>query len=170
MSEMPTYQCADCHKPISRSAKMDSERCAACTRRVTGQLAHPTWFGRWRVYPWSCAGHIAQGAVAGLLPGPGLGLALMLWMLPALDQPGWEMTPVLAMGLMVMGLVAGYIWWRGFEAYQRLSFQRKVNTTGRGDTAGLDAYDFIVGYVPASIALIAAAAAAAAAVAISKGG
>ena len=147
---MPNYPCADCQKPISRSAKMDTGRCAACTRRVRGQLAHPTWFGRWRVYPWSCAGHIAQGAVAGLLPAPGLALAV--W--AEKDPIAWAF----ALALAVFGFAVGYIWWRGFEAYQRLSFQRKVNTTGRGDTAGLDAYDFIVGYVPVAIAVILAGA------------
>lgn len=144
MSGSTSYPCGGCGKPISRSAKLGSGRCATCNRRAAA-MTHPTWFGRWRVYPWSCAGHIAQGVLAGLLPLPGL---LLLALADTEPEPGLEL---LALGLLALGIAIGYIWWRGFEAYQRLSFQRKVNTTGRGDTAGLDAYDFIVGYVPVSI-------------------
>lgn len=145
VTAMPTYPCADCDKPIGRKAKMSTGRCAACAR-LKGLAGHPTWFGRWRAYPMSCLGHVVQGAIAGALPFPGL----FLYAFCDLE----EMPAIL---LSVIGLVIGYVWWRGFEAYQRLSFERKVNTTGRGDTAGLDAYDFIVGYVPASIAGLAVA-------------
>ena len=41
-----------------------------------------------------------------------------------------------------------------YIAYQGLSFARKVNTEGRGDTAGLDAFDFLVGALPAYLAVI----------------
>ena len=147
---MPTYPCADCHKPISRKAKMNTGRCAACAR--SKGLAHPTWFGRWRAYPMSCLGHVVQGAIAGALPWPAFLLHLFPCVQRADDQPEYVI-PL----LFLAGLVIGYIWWRGFEAYQRLSFQRKVNTTGRGDTAGLDTYDFIVGYVPVGMAGLIAA-------------
>lgn len=80
-------------------------------------MKHPTWTGRFRVYPWSCLGHIAQGAAAGVLAAYG---------------HHWP---------------AG-VWSVGFGAYQGLSFARKVSQEGRGDTAGLDAFDFVVGFLP----------------------
>ena len=83
-------------------------------------MKHPTWFGRWRLYGWSCAGHVAQGAACGVLWASGLGL--------------WPVAVV---------------WLAGYLAYQALSFARKVSTEGRGDTAGLDAFDAVVGFVPA---------------------
>ena len=84
-------------------------------------MPHPTWFSRWRSYGWAIAGHIAQGVVAGILAGT------------------------------IIGAPIAAIWYWGFRDYQALSFQRKVNTTGRGDTAGLDTFDFIVGFAPAAI-------------------
>ena len=42
--------------------------------------------------------------------------------------------------------VAG-IWAGLFVAYQGLSFARKRDWTGKGDTAGLDTMDFLVGFV-----------------------
>ena len=80
-------------------------------------MKHPTWFSRWKVYPASCLGHVAQGGGAGVL-----------------GALGHE--------------VAALVWFGGYVAYQGLSFARKVNTEGRGDTAGLDAFDFIVGFIP----------------------
>ena len=86
-------------------------------------MKHPTWFGRFKVYPISCILHIAQGAGAGALAATG----------------HWPMA---------------IIWLACYIAYQGLSFARKVNTEGRGDTAGLDAFDFLVGALPAYLAVI----------------
>lgn len=83
----------------------------------------PTWFSRWRSYPLSVLGHIGQGVAGGLLFASNV-----------------EGTNEMA-----------FVWALGYFTYQGLSFARKVNTTGRGDTAGLDAYDFVVGMVPAFI-------------------
>ena len=83
-------------------------------------VRHPTWFSRWRSYPWSVLGHITQGFVAGATAGTG--------------------SP--------QGITLAAVWFGGFVAYQGLSFARKVNLEGRGDTAGLDAFDFVVGFVP----------------------
>ena len=47
-----------------------------------------------------------------------------------------------------------FIWLAGYLAYQGLSFARKVNATGRGDTAGLDSYDAVVGALPAYLLII----------------
>lgn len=77
----------------------------------------PTWFSRWRAYPGSVIGHLAQGAACG---------ALAAW------GHHWP---------------AG-VWGLGFGFYQGMSFARKVNQQGRGDTAGLDGFDFVVGFVP----------------------
>ena len=81
---------------------------------------HPTWFGRFKSYPLSVLGHIAQGVLAGAAVGSDIG-----W---------WWFSSV---------------WFLGFVAYQGLSFARKVSTEGRGDTAGLDSFDFVVGALPA---------------------
>ena len=80
-------------------------------------MKHPTWFGRWKRYPLSVLGHIAQGAAAG-----------------ALGAYGHHCPAA--------------VWGVGFVSYQGLSFARKVSTEGRGDTAGLDAFDFVVGFLP----------------------
>ena len=48
-----------------------------------------------------------------------------------------------------VGEIAALICFAGFAGYQWLSFERKVNDTGRGDTAGYDTYDWIVGFAPA---------------------
>ena len=88
-------------------------------------MTHPTWFSRWRVYPRSVLGHVLQGAASGLLVHIG---------------------PV--------GLAIAAFWFLGFVAYQALSFARKVSTEGRGDTAGLDAFDFIVGFLPPAIGVL----------------
>lgn len=80
-------------------------------------MRHPTWFSRWRSHPFSCAGHVAQG---------GLAAALIL-------TGDWRLA------------LLGVLWCVGFWLYQGLSFARKVSTEGRGDTAGLDSYDLVVG-------------------------
>lgn len=100
-------------------ADNDAARAELCRQRKE-RPKHPTWGGRFRLYPWSCAGHIAQGFAAGVLAATG-----HYW--PA------------------------SVWGAGFVAYQGLSFARKVNTEGRGDTAGLDAADFVVGAIPGYI-------------------
>ena len=87
-------------------------------------MAHPTWFSRWRAYPLSVAGHIAQGVASGAL----------------LHCGAW-------------GIATAALWAGMFVAYQGLSFARKVNQEGRGDTAGLDAFDFAVGLIPAACAV-----------------
>ena len=38
-----------------------------------------TWFSRWRVYPWSCAGHVTQGIAAGALAGAGHHWPAAVW-------------------------------------------------------------------------------------------
>ena len=81
-------------------------------------MKHPTWFSRWKSYGWAVAGHIAQGAGAGVLAAYGY---------------HWPAA----------------VWTTGFWCYQGLSFARKVSTEGRGDTAGLDSYDWVVGFLPA---------------------
>ena len=78
---------------------------------------HPTWFSRWKRYPLSCLGHCAQGVIAGLLVSTG-----------RLDA-----------------IVFAVLWAAAFWIYQGLSFARKVNQDGKGDTAGLDSVDFLVG-------------------------
>ena len=78
----------------------------------------PTFWNRFRRYPLSCVGHIVQGVAAGLLVAAGL-----------------------------HGALAGALWAYLFVQYQSLSFQRKRDWEGRGDTAGLDTMDFLVGYV-----------------------
>ena len=98
------------------------------TREQIRRAERPTWFNRFHRYPWSIVGHIAQGAVAGLLAGT------------------------------IIGAPIAAIWYWGFRDYQALSFQRKINTTGRGDTAGLDAFDFIVGFVPTAVLSLAGSA------------
>ena len=87
-------------------------------------MSHPTWFSRWRTHPMSCAGHVAQGAAVGVLAACGV----------------WELAAV------------GALWAAGFWLYQGLSFARKVSESGRGDTAGLDCFDLVVGMAPAAIA------------------
>ena len=77
-------------------------------------MEHPSWWSRWRKYPLSCAGHILQGSITGLL------MLTELWLF-------------------------GAMWAIFFIAYQGLSFARKVSQEGRGDTAGLDSVDFLVG-------------------------
>ena len=86
-------------------------------------VKHPSWFSRWKKYPLSCAGHILQGALAG---------AMM----------GWGDTFLITVGI---------LWAVFFIAYQGLSFARKVNQEGRGDTAGLDTVDFLVGLLIVTI-------------------
>ena len=82
----------------------------------------PTFWSRYRKYPLSCLGHTAQGAICGLL---------------ATVQP--------------YGAMVAFTWAALFVAYQGLSFARKIDWDGRGDTAGLDTMDFIVGFGPAAI-------------------
>ena len=83
-------------------------------------MRKPTWKSRFRSHRWTCLGHIAQGAVGGVM-------------------------------YHEIGPVAALICFAGFAGYQWLSFERKVNDTGRGDTAGYDTYDWIVGFAPAVI-------------------
>ena len=90
-------------------------------------IQHPSWFSRWKKYPLSCAGHILQGILAG---------AMM----------AWGDTFLIAVGI---------LWAAFFVAYQGLSFARKVNQEGRGDTAGLDSTDFAVGLILTAVVYIA---------------
>ena len=80
-------------------------------------MKHPTWFSRFKTHPISCSLHILQGAVAS-----------------ALACLAGE-----------YGLYIASVWFLGFVAYQALSFARKKQDLGRGDTAGLDCFDFVVG-------------------------
>ena len=85
---------------------------------MSDKAAKPTFFGRYRTYAHSCVGHSVQGLVAA--------------------------------GLAVSGPTGGiiaFIWAFLFIYYQRMSFDRKVNWDGRGDTAGLDVADFLLGFV-----------------------
>ena len=84
---------------------------------------HPTWFSRWRKYPWSCAGHVlGWGAV------PGVMMALGLY------------APAVVMLI-------------GFAYYEAGSGYRKAVNTGKTDTVGLDFVDAVVGFVPAYLAV-----------------
>ena len=84
---------------------------------------HPTWFSRWKKYPLSVIGHIAQGAASAILA--------------STDHE-----------------FAALIWASGFTAYQFGSFARK-SQSGRGDTVGLDTFDFVVGFIPTYAGIIA---------------
>ena len=85
--------------------------------RLSSPAPAPTWFSRWRSYPKSCFGHVAQGFLAGL-----------------------------CLGAPDIRLIAfAILWASSFYVYQGLSFARKVSQEGRGDTAGLDSVDFLVG-------------------------
>lgn len=103
-----------------------------CENRFTEE-SHHTWFSRWKKYPWSILGHIAQGVVAGGVLGWGTASHVD--------------SPALAVGCAAFAA----LWMYGFVKYQELSFERKVNETGRGDTAGLDSFDFVVGLVPSFV-------------------
>ena len=67
---------------------------------------------------------------------------------------GWSVVGHIAQGAAAGFLAAlghhwpAAVWAVGFGAYQGLSFARKISTTGRGDTAGLDSFDFVVGFLP----------------------
>ena len=52
--------CTDCDQYRARPGHATCYRCGA-------QEPPPTWFGRWRRYPWSVAGHIATGAACGVM-------------------------------------------------------------------------------------------------------
>ena len=86
----------------------------------------PTYWNRWRAYGWSCLGHTAQGLIAGYLVTTGM-----------------------------VGAMAALIWTLLYIAYQGLSFARKANNDGRGDSAGLDTADFLVGFLIALAAITA---------------
>ena len=92
------------------------------------ETTNHTWFSRWKKYPGSIIGHIAQGVVAGGVLGLGA-----------------------AFGIAIPCAIFALLWAWGFWKYQEMSFARKVNETGRGDTAGLDSFDFVVGFVPAAL-------------------
>ena len=81
-----------------------------------------------------------------------------------MKHPTWfsriKVYPLSVLGHVAQGACAGalaagghefaaFVWMTCFIAYQGLSFARKVSQQGRGDTAGLDAYDFFVGFAPA---------------------
>ena len=83
----------------------------------------PTWFNRWRTYPKSIAGHILQGVAAGIMVGSG----------------STEL------------IIGGVSWMVGFWLYQFGSGLRKAINTNHTDTMGLDAFDFIVGLIPAVV-------------------
>lgn len=40
----------------------------------------PSYFGRFRLYGWSCIGHISQGAAAGVLAATGHWAIALIWM------------------------------------------------------------------------------------------
>ena len=78
----------------------------------------PSYWSRWRAYGGACFGHHVQGFAA-----------------------GWLVT------MNMNGAIACLVWAYLFTKYQELSFQRKQDWEGRGDTAGLDTMDFLVGFV-----------------------
>ena len=80
---------------------------------------NPTWFSRWRSYPWSCAGHVAFW---GALPGA-----------------------MMALGCYAPAMVMLV----GFAYYEAGSGYRKAVNHGKTDTVGLDFVDAVVGFVPA---------------------
>ena len=79
------------------------------------------WFDRFRRYGWCVVGHLAQGAAAGLL---------------------CAFSSLAA---------AGLLWAAFYIVYQLASGARKWASTGHPDTMGLDAYDFLVGFLPVFI-------------------
>lgn len=125
---------------------MSRKRCTACGNIHTcpGAPAErtpdapPTWFGRWRVYPWSVAGHIAQGAAATAMAA----LAALLFYNGIADG---NAPPHIAGGT-ALGFAA-IVWTAGFFLYQVGSGFRKFANLGHTDTMGLDSFDFAVGAI-----------------------
>ena len=77
----------------------------------------PTYWSRWRTHPLSCAGHVAQGVLCGVLVLTG--------------QP-----PLMALAA---------LWLLLYATYQGLSMARKAVNRHRADTGGLDTADAITG-------------------------
>ena len=107
-------------------------RCIRC-QGDRKESEEPTWRGRWRVYPRSCAGHIIQGAAASLPL-----LAVSLW------KPDNVMAVVVAVAVLA-------VWLWIYTAYQGLSGARKAVNRKKTDTMGLDVVDFLIGTMPVLI-------------------
>ena len=128
---------------------MARKRCTACGNVHTcagapeGKPpdAPPTWFGRWRVYPWSVAGHIAQGAAATAM----MALAALLFAAGIDDGRAASIAAGTALAF------AAIVWAAGFFLYQVGSGFRKFANLGHTDTMGLDSFDFAVGAVIAGV-------------------
>ena len=102
--------------------------CYRCAYDAAGTV---TWFSRFKMYPKSVIGHIAQGAGAALC----VAVPMAMGGGPALTA----------------GITTAAIWYLGFRDYQFGSAKRKEINTGRTDTMGLDTYDFIVGFLPIAV-------------------
>ena len=132
---MVRKRCTDCHNIHT------------CAGEGGRKDAPPTWFGRWRVYPWSVAGHIAQGVAATIMAA----LAALLFHNGIADD-----SPPVTAGGMALGFAA-IVWTAGFFLYQVGSGFRKFANLGHTDTMGLDSFDFAVGAIIACVIIGAAA-------------
>ena len=114
--------CPLCHKYRIASGKQTCYACAPASQASP----EATWFSRWRKYPKSVAGHIAQGFALGSL------CFADFW----------------------MGFGATALYGQFFLAYQIGSGARKAVNKRKTDTIGLDAFDFIVGAAPPLVAAL----------------